>query len=247
MNNLLAHCVICLLVQIGTFVSANGSSANNKWIADEKLAKEQLTKATDEAMSTPRVNTELLASICALQFEMGDLWNAHHTFKHLMNETDDGGGYDGPLSKLTHRLKSATQPEDFDSVIKFFRDEGLGVAPDRSSTDHFDSMVVRMIARAAKAKKYGIAERLLSELSVPPSGAIGNSKRDPAIEAALWINVSLIRDDNNIDEALRIAALYKNAARAHVCISIFELAKFEPDVEVPVSYTHLTLPTICSV
>ena len=235
MNNLLAHCVICLLVQIGTFASVNGSIANNKWLADKKLAKELLTKATNEAMSTARVDTGLLASICAIQFEMGDLWNAHHTFKHLMNETDDGGGYTGPLSKLTQRLKSATQPEDFDSVIKFFRDEGLGVAPDRSSTEHFDSMVVSMIARAAAAKKYAIAERLLSDLSVQPSSAIGSSKREPAIEAALWINISLIKKDNNIDEALRIATLYKNAARALVCISIFELSKFDPDVEVRIN------------
>lgn len=78
----------------------------------------------------------------------------------------EGGGYGGPLAKLAGLVKKQSKPEQFDSLISFFKVLGVGVEPGRDSTTQIDLMIVNMIAKAASEKKYDLAKSLLSRLSV---------------------------------------------------------------------------------
>ena len=74
----------------------------------------------------------------------------------------EGGGYRGPLAKLAGLVKKQSKPEQFDSLISFFKVLGVGVEPGRDSTTQIDLM----IAKAASEKKYDLAKSLLSRLRV---------------------------------------------------------------------------------
>ena len=219
-----------LLLNVMLCVAICGVSSD-LWGFDNN-AKTQLALATTETVSELPVDTNLLAEICALQLRIADTEGAKATLRQIMAHSREGGGYGGPLAKLAGLINKQSDPEQFDSLISFFKIQGVGVEPGGSATTQIDLMIVNMIAHAASKKKYEIARSLLSRLSEPPDRFDGFSSEHPTIKAVLWINIPLVQEDKNIAEALRNASLFQaELARALVCKDIYQLAMYEPEVE----------------
>lgn len=182
------------------------------------------------------IDVVLLGRVVDLQLQIGDEENARLNFQLLATGyKDNQQKNDGPSSEFLQEIAHSHELDKFLSRVGFFEKALVEVGSVANWTKQIDSMKVTMISRAAREKRFDLAENLLRAFSTPPSlvdGITHDVQTDhPVVLAAKTLCFEYVRDER-IDDAIRVAGSFPDfSIRQFLGSQMYRWLKFDDSVE----------------